>query len=143
MDATRLGVAAALLFTTACAHQAPPESSGISADRAARDPNVISREELRDPAIAGRDAEFAIRQLRPAFFRTRGPQSMRGGDPAAGPGQVHISQDFGPLQPVTALSGVDVRSLIEIRYLDAVEATARFGINANGGPVIVLLSSKQ
>jgi hypothetical protein len=143
MHATRLCVAAALLFTTACAHQAPPESSATSAERVAKNPNVISREELQDPAIAGRDAEFAIRQLRPAFFRTRGSQTVRNVDPATAPGSVRISQDFGPLQAVSALSGIDTRSLIEIRYLDAVEATARFGINANGGPVIVLLSTKQ
>jgi hypothetical protein len=144
MQATRLCVAAALLLTAACAHQTTPEQSpSVSAERVARDPNVISAEELRDPAIAGRDANYAIQALRPAFFRTRGPQTIRNVDPAAAPGLVRISQDFGPLQPVGALGGIDTRSLIEIRYLDAVAAQARFGINANGGPVIVLLSSKQ
>jgi len=68
---------------------------------------------------------------------------MRGGDPASAPGQVKVSQDYGPLQAVTALTSIDTRTLIEIRYLDAVAAQARFGINANGGPVIVLLSTKQ
>jgi len=38
---------------------------------------------------------------------------------------------------------VDVRTLQEVRYLTAVEAQTRFGITANGGPVIVVLSSKQ
>ena len=148
MYSIRSFVAAALLLSTSCASQTSaasqaPATPADSPDRIVKNPNLISRAELQDPAIAGRDANYAIQQLRPAFFRTRGSQSMRGGDPASAPGQVHISQDFGPLQPVGALTGIDTRTLVEIHYLDAVAAQARFGINANGGPVIVLLSTKQ
>ena len=143
MQATRRWFAAVLLLATSCTHQASPESGGASVPRPSRDANVISRAELQDPVIAGRDANFAIQQLRPAFFRTRGSQSLTRTSPDQAPGQVHISMDFGPLQAVSALSGIDTRSLVEIRYLDAVQATARFGINANGGPVIVLLTTMQ
>ncbi len=143
MYVTRGLVAALLLFATSCASNSPAVTAE-SPDRIARDPNVISRAELQDPAIAGHDANFAIQQLRPAFFRTRGPQTMRTtSDPAAAPGLVRITQDYGPLQPVSALSSIDTRTLIEIRYLDAVAAQARFGISANGGPVIILVSMKQ
>ena len=31
--------------------------------------------------------------------------------------------------------------LFEVRYLDINEAANRFGLNANGGPVIVVLNS--
>jgi len=110
-----------------------------SATREARNPDVISRAELQDPTIAGTDAMTAIRQLRPAFFRTRGPQSFSN----ATAGLTQISQDFGPLQPVDNLKGIDTRSLVEVRFLNAVEAQTRFGINANGGPVIVLLTTSQ
>lgn len=140
MYASRCLVAAMLLLATSCA----AGSSAGAPERVGRDPNIISQAELSDPAIAGRDANYAIQQLRPAFFRTRGSQTMRtGSDPASAPGLVRISQDFGPLQPVGALTAIDTRPLIEIRYLDAVAAQARFGINANGGPVIVLLTTKQ
>lgn len=138
-----------LILATSCASQtsaaaAASPASADSPERAARDPNVISRAELQDPAIASQNAEYAIRQLRPAFFRNRGPQTLRsGGDPAAAPGMVRISQDYGPLQAAGALAAIDVRSLVEIQYLDAVAAQARFGISANGGPVILLLSTKQ
>jgi hypothetical protein len=140
--------AAVLLLSTSCASQtsAGSEASPATAEspnRAGKNQLVISQAELQDPAIAGQNANYAIQQLRPAFFRTRGSQTMRGGDPASAPGQVKISQDYGPLQAVTALTSIDTRTLIEIRYLDAVAAQARFGINANGGPVIVLLSTKQ
>ena len=136
----RFALAAVLVVTAACSTNSASTASG---DRVARNPNVISLEELRDPAIIGNNAQYAVQQLRPAFFRTRGSQTMRNTDPSSTPGSVRISQDFGPLQAVGNLAGIDVRTLVEIRYLDAVEAQARFGINANGGPVIVLLSSKQ
>jgi hypothetical protein len=56
---------------------------------------------------------------------------------------VQISQDFGPLRPLSELTGIGVRTLVEVRYLNANDAQARFGINANGGPVIVVLTAKQ
>jgi hypothetical protein len=149
MNAIRSLAAAMLLLSASCASQQtsaapqPSAATGESTERIVKNPNVISQVELADPALAGQNAQYVIQQLRPAFFRTRGSQTMRGGDPAAAPGQVHISQDFGPLQAITALPGIDARSLIEIHYLDAVAAQARFGINANGGPVIVLLTLRH
>jgi len=141
MFATRRTFAALLLLAgAACSSQPKPATigqSGAPAERVRRNPNVISREELQDPAVAGGDAMTTIRQLRPAFFRNRGPQSFSN----ASAGTVQISQDYGPLQPVGQLSSLDTRSLVEVRYLDANDAQSRFGINANGGPVIVLLSS--
>ena len=134
-------VVVALVFATACGpHQAPVGEAALPA----RNPNVISQAELSDPAIAAMDALTAIRQLRPSFFRDRGPQTLRsGGDPSLAPGQVRISQDYGPLQAVGTLSSIGTRTLVEVRYLNANDATARFGINANGGPVIVVLSTLQ
>jgi len=140
----RRTLALLLVLAASCAKPASPSSTATSAPapsaaREARNPDVISLAELQDPTIAGTDAMTAIRQLRPAFFRTRGPQSFSN----ARAGQTQISQDFGPLQPVTNLSAIDTRSLVEVRFLNAVDAQSRFGINANGGPVIVLLTSKQ
>jgi hypothetical protein len=136
----RRSLAVLLVLAASCAK--PAASSGDAkpaTTRPTRNSNVISREELQDPTIAGGDALNAIRLLRPAFFRERGPQSFSN----ATAGQVQISQDFGPLQPVTQLSAIETRSLVEVRYLNAVEAQNRFGINANGGPVIVLLTTRQ
>jgi hypothetical protein len=147
MPATRRSVAILLVLAASCAK---PATSGTATGTAApatearttrvsRNPDVISREELSDPAIAGSDALTSIRQLRPAYFRNRGPQSFNN----ASAGQVQISQDYGPLQAVGQLAAIDTRSLVEVRYLSAVDAQTRFGINANGGPVIVLLTSKS
>ena len=136
-----------LVAATSCSSASTPgatQDPAPSADRVSRTPNIITSEELQDPAVAAQDALTAIRQLRPAYFRTRGPMTMRsGGDPNAAPGQVQMSQDFGPLHPLSELGSVSVRTLVEVRYLDANESQARFGINANGGPVIVVLTSRQ
>ena len=141
MFARRRLLVALLAVGAACA---PPSSSastdvGTSAPRARKNPDIISEQELRDPTIAGTDAMTAIRQLRPAFFRNRGPQSFSN----ASAGQVQVSQDYGPLQSVNNLTAIDTRSLVEVRYLNANDAQSRFGITANGGPVIVVLTTKS
>jgi len=139
MFARRRFLVVLLVAAAACAQKTASTSTAATAaaPRIRRNPDVISQEELRDPTIAGADAMTAIRQLRPAFFRTRGPQSFA--NPNAG--QVQISQDYGPLQSLTQLSAVDTRSLVEVRYLNANDAQNRFGINANGGPVIVVMTT--
>jgi hypothetical protein len=140
MFSRRLSLVVLLVAGAACAQKTASTSSTVApqgSSRARKNPDVISQEELRDPTIAGTDAMTAIRQLRPAFFRTRGPMSFQN----TTAGQVQVSQDYGPLQSVNALSAVDTRGLVEVRYLNANDAQNRFGINANGGPVIVLVSN--
>jgi hypothetical protein len=104
-----------------------------------RNPYVITKDELMDPAITSRDALTALRHLRPNFFTYRGPTSPN--DHTAG--HTQISQDYGPLQPLDNLSAMNTFTFVEVRYLNAEQATARFGLNANGGPVIVLVSNKD
>ena len=133
---TTTRMAALLAITLACATKT---AHGAPVARHTRNSNVISREELQDPIVASNDAMTTIRQLRPAFFMTRGPLSFKN----TTAGLLQISQDFGPLQKSSALSTIDTRSLVEVRYFNATDAQARFGINANGGPVLVLLTSTQ
>jgi hypothetical protein len=140
MFSRRLSLVVLLVAGAACAQKTASTSSTVApqgSSRARKNADVISQEELRDPTIAGTDAMTAIRQLRPAFFRTRGPMSFQN----TTAGQVQVSQDYGPLQSVNALSAVDTRGLVEVRYLNANDAQNRFGINANGGPVIVLVTT--
>jgi hypothetical protein len=146
MKSIRTTLAATFIIAVAACSSTPAPSTGAepSAERTTRNADIITAEELADPVVASQDALTAIRQLRPAYFRTRGPMTLRGGgDPNAAPGQVQMSQDFGPLHPLSELTGISTRTLVEVRYLNANDAQARFGINANGGPVIVVLTSKQ
>ena len=138
MNAIR-SLAALLLVTASCTR---PSESPNAEPRPVTLPWVISREELQDPVLRSMDTERAIRYLRPTFFRTTGPQSFT--NEAAG--SVQVSMDFGPLgstRMLTSFPALALASLYEIRYLDANDAANRFGINANGGPVIVLVSNKQ
>lgn len=140
----RIFSALALITLGACARSStstPAREAGgaPAASTAKRNPDVITQDELLDPAIVSLDLASAIRRLRPSFFRSSGPQSFSNADA----GTVHYSHDFGPLQPISQLAGMNSMSIVEIRYLNANEAANRFGLNANGGPVIVLLSNKQ
>ena len=144
MSAVRQSLAALVVILAACStNPAPASDASATTERVTKNPNVISTEELQDPVIASTDALTAIRQLRPAFFRDRGPTTLRNVDPAQAPGLVRVSQDFGQPQQLNVLSGISTRALVEVRYLNANEAQARFGINANGGPVIVVMTTKQ
>ena len=140
MRVTGVILSALVVLGSACAtSRANDNELRVVEPKAKRNPNVISKEELQDPAITSRDALTALRHLRPNFFTYRGPTSPN--DPTAGSTQ--ISQDYGPLRPMSDLAGMNTFTFVEVRYLNAEAATGRFGLNANGGPVIVLVSNKD
>lgn len=139
MVTTRGFLVALLLLSVSCAGSSTPESG---APRPVLDRYVISNEELQDPVLRGMDALRAIQYLRPAFFKTTGPQSFSN----MSAGLLQFSMDYGPVQPLShlaSLPSLSLQSAYEIRYLDPNDAANRFGINANGGPVVVLVSNKQ
>lgn len=141
MTTTRLCVAAMLVVSVSCGGGSTSSTPGgaPSPSRAQRNSNVISQEELSDPAIISRDAMSALRTLRPNFFTYRGPS----GSSEPGAGEVLVSNDYGPLQSVQSLKAMTTMGLVEVRYLKAEEAALRFGLNANSSPVIVLLHNKN
>ena len=139
MAATRGLFIAALLFAASCGQST---SSASSSPKPVASKNVISNEELQDPVLRGMDAMRTIRYLRPMFFRETGPQSFF----IATAGTLQFSMDYGPLQPISQLASLPSLSLqmaYEIRYLEPNDAQNRFGLTANGGPVIVVVSNKQ
>ena len=144
MRLTGIAAAALAVLSVACA-SSQQAGSGSSSEaqavrpQARRATNVISSEELQAPEILSRDAYAAIRMLRPNFFTYRGPS----GSAEAGAGEVMVSHDYGPLMSVQSLKGHNTMGIVEVRYLNAQEAGGRFGLNANGAPVIVLLHNKN
>jgi len=139
MVTTRGFFVALLLLSVSCAGSSTPERA---APKPVVDRNVISNEELQDPILRGMDALRVIQYLRPSFFRTSGPQSFVN----MSSGLVQFSMDYGPLQPLShlaALPSLSLQMVYEIRYLDLNDAQNRFGIAANNGPVIVVVSNKQ
>jgi hypothetical protein len=141
MRFTPYGVAFALALLTAGCASSPRDDNELRSvePKPKKNPNVITRDELLDPAITSRDALTAIRHLRPNFFSYRGPTSTS--DPTAG--NTQISQDYGPLRPISDLLSMNTFTFVEVRYLTAEESAGRFGLRANGGPVIVLVSNKD
>ena len=126
------------VLASACASsQANDNELRTVQPKAKKNPYVITKDELMDPAITSRDALTALRHLRPNFFTYRGPTSPN--DLSAG--NTHISQDYGPLMPVDNLAAMNTMTFVEVRFLNAEQAQGRFGLNANGGPVIVLVSN--
>ena len=140
MVATRGILVALLLLSASCAGSSTPEAG---TPKPVVDRNVISNEELQDPVLRGMDALRAIQYLRPMFFRAAsGPLSFSN----ATAGLAQYSMDYGPLQPLShlaELSSLSLQMVYQIRYLDLNDAQNRFGILANSGPVIVVVSNKQ
>lgn len=144
MRLIRITTAAFLVLSVSCASSqqaasSTDNSSQVVTPRARRASNVIATDELQAPAIISRDAYAALRMLRPNFFVYRGPT----GSSEAGAGEVMVSHDYGPLMSVHSLKGHNTMGIVEVRYLNAEEAGLRFGLNANGAPVIVLLHNKN
>jgi hypothetical protein len=119
-----------------CARKASTESRPIAAGTASRSSDVISAAELAAPSVVNGDALEAVRRLRPRFLSARGASSIR----VAGAGAVHVSIDGGNLLTVSHLSRMRPGDISEIRYLNASEATQRFGTNAAMGGVLLVKS---
>jgi hypothetical protein len=138
---TRLCVAALLVLAVSCGGSSTSSTPGgaPSPSKINRNSNVITQAELQDPVVLSKDLLAALRSLRPSFFAYRGPTG--GSEP--GGGDVLVSQDYGPLQPSQTLKAMNAMGLVEVRYLKPDEAALRFGLNANGAPVIVLLHNKN
>ncbi len=116
---------ATLVFAAACA------SSGHSRPRTSN--NVITREELS--ALEVTTAYEAVERLRPHFLRGRGPTSIRNTQvtrPVVFVGGVRAG---GP----EALYRVLLTQVYEIRFLNAADATTRFGTDHAGGAILVTL----
>ena len=115
--------AAALLTLGACGgktHHVTPQ-----------DRNLITADEIAKSNAT--NAYEAVERLRPAFLRTRGAQSLQNQEPPTP--LIYIDgMRYGPLQ---TLSSVPAIGIVSIQYLNAIEATQRFGFGNEGGAIMV------
>lgn len=114
------------------AEQASPEAAAPSARpaRVRRDRNALSAEEIQ--ASMQTDALGIVRTLRPAWLRSRGTGSLRG--PGA---TVRVYVDGRMAGGVEALRQVPASSIREMRYMDASQATQRYGTDHGAGVIQV------
>src|SRR3954451_8135879 len=111
----RLLISALLIAATACASGAASSAStpgGPASSTTRVNPDVITADELADPALADVDVLIAVRRLRPRFLSSRGTTSLK--NPTAG--TVHASINGGSLQSVAQLAQMRVTEVTEIRY---------------------------
>lgn len=117
-------VAAALLTLGAC----NPKSARL----APQDRNMITADEIAKSNAA--NAFDAVERLRPAFLRTRGTESLS--NPVPPTPMIYVDgMRYGTLQ---SLSSVPTIGIVSIQYLNAIEATQRYGIGNEGGAILII-----
>lgn len=112
---------------TACA------STSGSSTRGNR--NLITSEELRSEP-SGTLYE-AVQRLRPRWLQNRGVTSARSMRPT--PPQVYM--DNAPMGTVGAMRGISVADVEQVEFMNANDATTRYGTGHDGGAILVLTRS--
>ena len=116
--------AAALLTLGACS----PKSARV----APQDRNLITADEIAKSNAT--NAYEAVERLRPAFLRTRGSQSLQNQEPPTP--MVYVDgMRYGTLQ---TLATVPTIGIVSIQYLNAIEATQRYGFGNEGGAIMIV-----
>ena len=144
-----LGVCLGLVACAACSSGGGGKPNEVASELKAqtsprRDRNVISREELADPAISGRNVLEVVRTLRPQFLTVRGTHAIqdtataRRGQTDPEAGKVHASIDGTKVVSIEELAGINASTVAEIRFLTPSQAMQRFGGAAREGPVILV-----
>ena len=118
----RTAAASLLLIVTACGSTGTQRPTSY-------DRNILTREEIRSASAS--NAFDLVRELRPAWLQVRGSKSI---------GQVTEVSVFldgmrqgGP----DTLNGIRTATIEEMRYLTALEAQTRYGLDNTGGAILV------
>lgn len=115
---------ACVLWAVGCA-----SSGGGGTDGGSRD--VITRAEIAQSGLM--NTYEVIRQLRPAFLQRRRARSIEGD--AIQTAVVYVDGAYrGELRELELIPAAEVQ---EIRYLDATDATMRYGTGHSGGAILV------
>ena len=115
------------LMPGGCASPGAPSEGGT----ASRSRNLISRVELE--GMDELTVYQAVRRLRPTWLRYRGQATITGANRESL--RVYLNrQYFGNAE---SLSNIRVRDVQEIRFLDAREATLRFGTDHTVGAIVI------
>ena len=140
MSSSFLRMCALLAAAGACASGSGATAGGTTAESpqstatATRERDVISREELSEPALRAQSVLAVVRSLRPHFLSERGKNSHS--DEEAG--KVHVSVNGGRILPLDELNNMSTNEVLEIRYLNPALAMQKFGGAAREGPVILV-----
>ncbi len=119
-----------LLAATAACSSAPVASGEAPAGHR----NLIERGEIELSRTPGSSAWDLIAQLRPQFLRSRGPASLRD----ASPSTAVVYLDNVLFGDIASLRTISADSIVRIEYVNAADATTRFGSDRSGGAILLL-----
>lgn len=117
---------ALFLFSTACASGSTGEARVPQPDR-----NVLTTSEIA--LSSGTTAHDVISQLRPQFLRARGLSTLALPVPAT----AVVYVDNMALGGIEALRNIDAQTLLRIEYMNAADATTRFGTDHTAGAILI------
>ncbi len=134
MRATRLLLAAslALVSTTGCASGGGAGGTGATtaaASRPKQDPNVITRQQIEEQRFA--TAYDVVKTLRGNWLNVRGTESFRY------PTAVQVYMDDVHVGDVSVLSTLATTPIQFIRYYNAQDATAKWGVDHGRGAIYI------
>lgn len=108
-----------------CASSGAPAGSSTSGN-----PNLITEEQITE--LESLDVYAIVQRLRPRWLQVRGMSSVQG------PAQIAIIVDSvrqpGSVEVLRSMRGLDVR---ELRFLNARDATTRYGTDMTAGAIEV------
>lgn len=127
---------ASLLFFVALAE---PLSAQDSAPRPKlkRQPDLIVVEEIDPIRSEVQTARDIVQRLRPGFLRTRGASSFGNAASGAVTPTPQVIVDGAPRGRLGALAEISASAVREIRYLNAADASIRYGTGYDGGAILV------
>lgn len=116
------------LVVTGCGY-APPPVGGLGV----HDRSVLTLEEIQASRTNGWTAYDVIAQLRPEFLRSRGPSSLRD----IAPVRAVVYVDGMKYGQIGSLRTVNASQIQYIQYINAADATTRFGTDHLGGAILI------
>ncbi|MDO8500642.1 MAG: hypothetical protein Q7S20_02255 [Gemmatimonadaceae bacterium] len=126
----RIAFVAAMLAISAACGSAPVKSGSPGAGKR----SVLIAEEMEAAKGVGWTAYDLISLLRPEFLRSRGAMSLSDAVPVTA--KVYLdSIFFGNLQSLKTLSAGQI---VRIEYINAADATTRFGTGNAGGAILIM-----
>jgi hypothetical protein len=117
------------LLAGGCASSGASPPPGVARTR-----NLITQEEIEQ--ANARTAYDLVQSLRPEYLRSRGVTSIRD-DPRTG-GLPVVYQNGTFYGPLESLGGINPGMIREIRYINARDATTRFGTNVPNGVIEII-----
>src|SRR5690606_10182341 len=92
--------------------------------------NVLTAEEIT--RVAGTDAFSVVQALRPHWLIRRGPSSINFDE------TIKVYLDGNLMGGIEQLKQINVHSISEIRHMDGIEATQRYGLDHGQGAILVV-----